>query len=131
MKYYYSDHYGQYYNSTYSISELPLNKPVWGFAYSINDDTEDKRLICLPVQGEIHKNTDCNKWSKYCFSPYKKGTNTKRKSGVVDFNSRMYADTYEEAVEMFNELVQQRIDNLYQMAEKAKSDMIKNKEANI
>lgn len=125
MKYYYNDPYGQYYN-TYSISELPLNKPVWGFAYSINDDTEDKRLICLPVQGEIHKNTDCHKWSEYCFSPYKKGTNTKRKSGVVDFNSRMYADTYEEAVEMFNELVQQRIDNLYQMAERAKADMIKN-----
>lgn len=125
MKYYYNDTYGQYYN-TYSISELPLNKPVWGFAYSINDDTEDKRLICLPVQGEIHENTDCHKWNKYCFSPYKKGTNTKRKSGVVDFNSRMYADTYEEAVEMFNELVQQRIDNLYQMAEKAKTDMIRN-----
>lgn len=125
MKYYYSDPYGQYYE-TYSIDELPLNKPVWGFAYSINDDTEDKRLICLPVQGEIHKNDNCHKWSDYCFSPYKKGINTKRKSGVVDFNSRMYADTYEEAVEMFNELVQKRIDNLYQMAEKAKADMIKN-----
>ena len=112
------------------ISKLPLNKPVWGFAYSINDDTEDKRLICLPVQGEIHENTDCYKWSKYCFSPYKKGTNTKRKSGVVDFNSRMYADTYEEAVEMFNELVQQRIDNLYQMAERAKADIIKMLEVN-
>lgn len=125
MKYYYSDPYGQYYE-TYSIDELPLNKPVWGFAYSINDDTEDKRLICLPVQGEIHKNDNCHKWSDYCFSPYKKGTDIKRKSGVVDFNSRMYADTYEEAVEMFNELVQKRIDNLYQMAEKAKADMIKN-----
>lgn len=126
MKYYYKDPYGQYYN-TYSISELPLNKPIWGFAYSINDDTEDKRLICLPVQGEIFENINRNYkiWSKYCFIPYKKGTNTKRKSGVVDFNSRMYADTYEEAVEMFNELVQQRIDNLYQMAEKAKADMIK------
>lgn len=56
MKYYYSDPYGQYYTSNYSISKLPLNKPVWGFAYSINDDTEDKRLICLPVQGEIHEN---------------------------------------------------------------------------
>lgn len=126
MKYYYKDPYGQYYN-TYSISELPLNKPIWGFAYSINDDTEDKRLICLPVQGEISENInrDYKIWSKYCFIPYKKGTNTKRKSGVVDFNSRMYADTYEEAVEMFNELVQQRINNLYQMAEKAKADMIK------
>lgn len=126
MKYYYKDPYSQYYN-TYSISELPLNKPIWGFAYSINDGTEDKRLICLPVQGEISENINRHYkiWSKYCFIPYKKGTNTKRKSGVVDFNSRMYADTYEEAVEMFNELVQQRINNLYQMAEKAKADMIK------
>lgn len=71
MKYYYKDPYGQYYN-TYSISELPLNKPVWGFAYSINDDTEDKRLICLPVQGEISKNTDCHKRSDYCFFLIKK-----------------------------------------------------------
>lgn len=48
----------------------------------------------------------------------------KRKSGIVDFNSRMYADTYEEAVEMFNELIQQRIDNLYRMAEEAKKHMV-------
>lgn len=36
----------------------------------------------------------------------------------------MYADTYEEAVEMYNDLVQRRIDNLQRMIESAKSDMI-------
>ena len=36
----------------------------------------------------------------------------------------MYADTYEEAVEMFNEWIQERIDNLYRMAEEAKKHMV-------
>lgn len=36
----------------------------------------------------------------------------------------MYADTYEEAVEMYNELVQKRIENLERMIESAKLDMI-------
>lgn len=36
----------------------------------------------------------------------------------------MYADTYEEAVEMYNDLVQRRIYNLQRMIESAKSDMI-------
>ena len=58
------------------------------------------------------------------FVPYKKGTREKRKSGIVGFQARMYADTYEEAVEMYNELVQKRIENLERMIESAKLDMI-------
>jgi len=123
MKYYYDDMF----LSGYKIETLPLNKPIYGFAYDINDDTENKRLMCLPVLGEIYKNSRKNNhlYSQYCFSAYKKGTNNIRKSGAVDYNSRMYADTYEEAVEMFNRLVQKRINNLYRLIENAKSDMIK------
>lgn len=102
---------------SYNREDLPLNKPIYGFAYSVNDDTRDKRLNCLPVLGEI---TD----GAY-FTPYKKGTNEKRISGKVQLNSRWYADTYEEAVEMYNELVQKRIDNLKLMIEEAENDKIK------
>lgn len=111
MKYY--DH---------SIKDLPLNKPIYGLAYNINDDTRHKRLSCLPILGEI---TGEGKWNIYEFTPYKKGTNERRKSGSVDYYSRYYADTYEEAVEMYNELVQKRIDNLKLMIEEAENDKIK------
>ena len=108
-----------------NITKLPLNKPIYGFAYSINDDTRDKRLSCLPVLGEIGENNSFKKYCRYCFYPYKKGTKTKKKSGVVDFMSRYYTDTYEEAIEMYNELVQKRIDKLKKMIKEVENDKIK------
>lgn len=96
-----------------------------GGAYSISDRADNTKFRCLPVRGEICKSEDWHNRSGYCFFPYRKDTNIKRKTGIVDFNSRMYADTYREAVEMYNNLVQERIDNLYQMIESAKKDIIK------
>ena len=112
----------------YNQSEVPSNKPIYGLAYDINDDTENKRLICKPVLGEVIKNEgrsiSCKLWSNYVFIPYKSGTTVKRKSGYVDFRSRIYADTYTEAVEMYNELVKQRIDNLHRLIDLAEQDYI-------
>ena len=122
MKYYHKFHTlndGTVIEHSYDIKDLPLNKPIYGFAYKINDDTRDKRLSCLPTLGEICKNS----WQAY-FYPYKKGTKEKRKSSVVELNSRYYADSYEEAVEMYNELVQKRIDKLKLMIKEAENDKI-------
>lgn len=114
------------YIKPYDISDLPVNKPVYGFAYDVNDDTEQRRLSCKPVLGEIisTEGVKCKLWSRYVFIPYKSGTYEKRKSGYVDFQSRMYADTYTEAVEMYNELVKERIDNLYELIKSAEKDII-------
>lgn len=111
---------------TYGVKledRFPVGRPVWAVAYRINDDTEDARLKCLPTRGEIVHTG--GKYGKYQFVPYKNGTTEKRKSGEVEVRSRIYADTYEEAVEMYNELVQKRIDKLYQMIESSKSDLIR------
>ena len=114
------------YLEPHNINNLPINKPVYGLAYDINDDTEHKRLSCKPVLGEIisTEGIKCKLWSQYVFIPYKNGTTEKRKSGYVDFQSRMYADTYTEAVEMYNELVKERIDNLYKLIDSAEEDII-------
>lgn len=124
MKYYHKIHNEYNYDLGYNINDLPLNKPIYGFAYDINDDTRNKRLNCMPTLGEISENNIKRKWSNYCFYPYKKGTKQRKKSDIVDFQSRHYADTYKEAVEMYNELVQKRIDNLKQMINKAENDKI-------
>lgn len=128
MKYYhnfetvvYTDGTSREVDLGYNIHDLPLNRPIWAVAYSVDDNTERNRLICRPTLGEIHQ------WSHYnsgTFYPYKKGTNEVRTTGGVNFNSRMYADTYDGAVEMFNELVQKRIDNLLAMVIKAEEDRI-------
>lgn len=103
---------------------LPFNRPIWGLNYSINNETEYKDLICLPVLGEIVDRTGKFRIWSSDFVPYKKGTSELRKSGMVSARSRIYADTYEEAVEMYNELVQKRIDNLYRMINEAEKDKI-------
>ena len=110
----------------YDIKDIPINTPIYGFAYEVNDDTDIKRLACKPVLGEVIENEgiSCRLWCKYVFIPYKVGTSEKRKSGYVNFDSRCYADTYEEAVEMYNELVQQRIDRLKSLIESAEDDKI-------
>lgn len=130
MKYYheikshsFSDGTDFTYDSGYNISELPIGKPVYGFAYDVNDDTLQNRLRCLPVLGEIDKRYPYYS-DVYNFFPYKKGTTERRNTGSVDVQSRMYADTYEEAVEMYNELVQKRIDNLYNMIKDTENDKI-------
>lgn len=100
----------------YDGLNVPEGKSIWAVAYSINDDTEHHRLMCKPTNGEL-----CG----YSFIPYKIGTKTKRTSGRVSKYARKYADTYEEAVDLFNSLVQKRIDNLLEMVEDAKNDFIK------
>lgn len=114
------------YVEPYNINSLPVNRPVYGLAYDVNDDTERKRLSCKPVLGEIisTESIKCNLWSSHVFIPYKNGTTEKRKSGYVDFQSRMYADTYVEAVEMYNKLVKKRIDNLNKLIDSAEEDII-------
>ena len=47
------------------------------------------------------------------------------KNTKVNADSRMYADTYEEAVEMYNEHVQFQIDKLNKLIESCKQDYIK------
>ena len=101
---------------TYDSLNAPRNKSIWAVAYSINDDTEHHRLLCKPTNGEF---------DGYSFIPYKVGTKTKRKSGRVSKYAREYADTYDEAVDLFNSLVQKRIDNLLKMVEDAKKDFMK------
>lgn len=98
----------------------PLNTPIWAVAYKINDETKHTRLICKPMLGEIIK----GRW-KTEFFPYKKGTRTLRESGEVNVYSREYADTYEEAVELYNSLVQERIDKLKDMIAEAENDLIR------
>lgn len=104
----------------YKNSKPPLNTPVWAVAYNINDETKRTRLICTPTLGEVIKRG----W-KTEFVPYKKGAKVLRESGEVDVYSRKYADTYGEAVELYNSLIQERINKLNEMVNEAESHFIK------
>lgn len=113
-------YYTNMFTPSRGMEQLPIGKPIWAVAYEINDDTKITNLRCLPTHGEI-----TNYGRNYFFVPYKKGTNEKRRSGEVLFWSRRYADTYEEAVELYYEMIDDRIKKLQKMIEEAKADKLK------
>lgn len=101
----------------YQKGEVPINKPIWGFAYTIKSK---------PVLGELREtNHSYPDWA--VFFPYKKNDEICKSKGV-NLNAKYYADTYEEAVEMYNELVQQRIDRLHKAIYEAEGDFINRSE---
>ena len=110
----------------YKVDDAPRNTPIWAVAYSVDNNNERHILRCLPTQGEILKYEQI----KYCcscsdrFCPYKKDKQGYVMSKSVEYRNRYYADTYEEAVEMYNELVDKRINDLNQAIIQAQSDRI-------
>ena len=59
------------------------------------------------------------------FVLFKRNSETEfAKSKVVQIDSRMYADIYEECVELFNSLVNEKIEWFIKRTEKTKKDLI-------
>lgn len=86
---------------TYTLMSVPEDKEVWctGFRF---DDTKTG-INCKPVQGSIH-NKD------YWNSKFK----TKNRTISVNTNQSYYAfaDTYEEAAHIYNEMINTFLVNL-------------------
>lgn len=59
------------------------------------------------------------------FVPFKSGSETEfAKSKAVRISFRVYADTYEECVELFNFFVNEKVKWFLERAEKTKKDLI-------
>lgn len=106
----------------YEEGEVPVNKPLWGFAYNIKNDTAHRKYFSKPTLGELREtNHNYSDWAT--FYPYKINGHICVSKGV-NVNARYYADTYKEAVEMYNELVRNRIDRLHEAIMDAEKDFI-------
>ena len=84
-----------------NIDEEHYNKDIYAFAYK--EDERATNLMCKPVKGRISDG--------YNFYEYKANGKDLKKNGVSIY-ARFFTDTYEEAVEGFNMLVNKRIDSL-------------------
>lgn len=87
--------------------DIPINKDVW--AFSSKGDGRALNYIHRPTKGRI-------KDDKY-FYEYKVNGRDLKKNGISLFE-RYFADTYDEAVEGFNTLVQNKINSLNEEIEK-------------
>lgn len=109
--------YSDIFKSLQKIDEECYNKDIWAFAYK--EDERATNLMCKPVKGRIVK-SDNN------FYEYKANGKDLKKNGVTLY-ARFFADTYEEAAEGFNMLVNKRIDSLQKEIIKLDNMLIKDK----
>lgn len=102
--------------------DLPTDTDIYALAYEIDNNTNLANLRCKPRKGQIiyDPKSECD----YRFVPYSANGKYLLESGRVNFQARYYADTYEEAVEMYNTLIQRRINQLEHLIQTTKKDMI-------
>jgi hypothetical protein len=96
--------------------EVPQDIDLWACAFKLSEDKYVKKLFKKPVLGIVK--------GSYFFE-YKKNSSDKkiRETSKVLSWSRVYADTYEEAVDFYNlmiKLIQKDLENIKQNIEKDK-----------
>jgi len=110
-----------------NIKTLGHKSIAWACAYSEDNNYDYSHLKQLPIRGMIldkHKaGMSKPKYSNQVFVPLNKNDEL-IKSKAVDIYSRHYANTYEECVEVYNELVQERIDRLNEIIKECETHKI-------
>ena len=83
---------------------LPVGVPIYGFAYKVDDDNFNVLIKCGPTLGTIEESAkySCNG----AFIPVDK---SKR---WCNHNILIYSDNYDEAVDAYNRMVEERIERL-------------------
>ena len=84
--------------------KLPVGVPIYGFAYRVDDDNFDVLIKCKPTLGKIEES------AKYsCNGKFIPEDKNKR---WVQHTLLIYSDNYDEAVEAYNRMVEERIRKL-------------------
>lgn len=116
------------------IAEKKNIKPgtkIWACAYRFHKDKEMMGLIQEPVYGITRGisvawgDDDLNETYSSFFVPFRKGSDSQlAKSKEVSIYARCFADTYEECIELYNKLVNERVDWFLKRAEETREDLI-------
>lgn len=115
-------------------TELKPGTKIWACAYDFDKSKTSHSLIQKPVYGMIRgygwryqdflNVTEETSYGTY-FVPFKKNSKTElATSKEVRIESRVYADTYEECVELYNELVKERVEWFLRRASEVERDYI-------
>ncbi len=100
-------------------NSAPKNKPIYACSYRYNPDTINRAVRCKPVKGILK--TDACGYTDFIELRLDGGL---KKYGKVHASLRVYADTKEECVELYNDSVKRRISKLKELAEVAEHDYI-------
>lgn len=113
------------------IENINLGTKLWACACKFDNNKITMGLILKPVYGmasgygwNYEKITEEDSYESF-FVPFKRNSETEfAKSKAVQIDSRMYTDTYEECIELFNSLVNEKVEWFLKRAEETKEDLI-------
>lgn len=103
----------------YTSSQAPTNTPLWGFAYDTNMSKETMATRRTPILGMIKEHNH-----RYYFYEFKINGKDLKLSSRVNTWSRHYADTKEEAIVAYNELVNYHIQKAEKLIEQYSKDIL-------
>lgn len=119
------------YKNYSEINNIKTGTKLWACAYEFDNNKMTMNLISKPVYGMVrgygwnYENTIEEDSYASFFAPFRSGSETEfAKSKAVRILSRVYADTYEECIDLFNFLVNEKIKWFLERAEETKKDLI-------
>lgn len=116
---------------TTNLESIKPGTKLWACAYEFDNNKITMELIQKPVYGMARgygwNYDEANEEKSYSvyFVPFKAHSETEfAKSKSVRISSRVYADTYEECVELFNSLVKKKVEWFLERAEETRGDYL-------
>lgn len=108
-----------YKNSADIMIGLKPEQKIWACAYQLDNNQITMGLKQKPIYGVIK-----GRYRPEFFIPFKKNSNELAKSKQVSIYARCFADTEMECIELYNQLVQEKIDWFKVRLEETKDDLI-------
>ena len=106
------------YKTWEEIRSIPLDTPIWACAYAFDNNKETMGLKQEPIQGAIHQAR------QMYFFPFRKGSTTEFiTSKKVHYLARVYADTQEECLALYNQLIQDKISYFLKRIKEVQKDL--------
>lgn len=109
------------------VEDIKNGEIVYGCAFNIDFDRQNwyggrvTHNICKPVRGMIVKYEDGYPYGDFYIL---KRDGTPRKSGGVNTSSRHLARNYEECVEIYNQLIRDKMKKLRSIADELEKELL-------
>lgn len=109
------------------VKDIKNGEIVYGCAFNIDFDRNSwyggqvVHNICKPVKGVVKKPEDNSSYGRFYLL---KRDGSARQSGKVSTESRCFARTYEECVEIYNQLIRDKMEKLRKIADDLEKELL-------
>lgn len=110
------------------VKDIKNGEVVYGCAFNIDFDRyswyggQVVHNICKPIKGMVKKYENNSSSGRFYLL---KRDGSARQSGTVSTDSRHFARTYEECVEIYNQLIRDKIAKLRKIADDLEKELLK------